>query len=90
MNEETIIIGNEYDEELIMLLFEVLQSMKAIKLEENKTLVGSQDLYFAKFNVNGSIVKIEIETYIGISVISTPKVVTDIKNKIDMLKNRSQ
>ncbi|QEY26140.1 hypothetical protein [Neisseria zalophi] len=86
MNEKTIIIGNEYDEELMSLLLKILHDMNAVKIDENMALAGSQDLYFINFNINGCNLKVERETYIGISLTGSPELINNIQNKIDLLK----
>ena len=86
MNKNSIVIGDEYDEELMTSLSKVLQDLNAVKLDDNSALAGSQDLYFANFNINGSILTVERETYIGTSLIGPLELIKEIKNKIDMLK----
>ena len=84
MNKTSITIGNEYDKELILVLSKVLQDLNAIKIDENTGLAGSQDLYLFTFDINGDILTIEIETYIGISLIGSKDLIEEIKNRIDM------
>lgn len=86
MNKISITIGNEYDEVLIALLKQALKDLKAVKIYENSELAGSQDFYSANFNINSSTLTVEIETYIGITLIGSPKLIEEIKHRIDLLK----
>ena len=82
MINESIVIGNEYDEKLIKSLFLTLQEIGAVKKDESSALVGSQDYYLARYKVNNLILTVEIETYIGVTLSGPSNVVREISNKL--------
>ena len=82
MINESIVIGNEYDEKLIKSLFLTLQEIGAVKKDESSALVGSQDYYLARCEVNNLILTVEIETYIGVTLSGPSNVVREISNKL--------
>lgn len=82
MINESIVIGNEYDEKLIKSLFLTLQEIGAVKKDESPALVGSQDYYLARYEVNNLILTVEIETYIGVTLSGPSNVVREISNKL--------
>ena len=82
MINESIVIGNEYDEKLIKSLFLILQEIGAVKKDESSALVGSQDYYLARYEVNNLILTVEIETYIGVTLSGPSNVVREISNKL--------
>lgn len=82
MINESIVIGNEYDEKLIKSLFLTLQEIGAVKKDESSALVGSQDYYLERYEVNNLILTVEIETYIGVTLSGPSNVVREISNKL--------
>ena len=82
MINESIVIGNEYDEKLIKSLFLTLQEIGAVKKDESSALVGSQDYYLVRYEVNNLILTVEIETYIGVTLSGPSNVVREISNKL--------
>ena len=82
MINESIVIGNEYDEKLIKSLFLTLQEIGAVKKDESSALVGSQDYYLARYEVNNLNLTVEIETYIGVTLSGPSNVVREISNKL--------
>ena len=82
MINESIVIGNEYDEKLIKSLFLTLQEIGAVKKDESSALVSSQDYYLARYEVNNLILTVEIETYIGVTLSGPSNVVREISNKL--------
>ena len=82
MINESIVIGNEYDEKLIKSLFLTLQEIGAVKKDESSALVGSQDYNLTRYEVNNLILTVEIETYIGVTLSGPSNVVREISNKL--------
>lgn len=66
--KKTIIIGNEYDDNLIEKLQNVLLREGAIFSEKIEGIGGSQDYKSYKVKFKNSIINIEIETYVGVSI----------------------
>ena len=83
MKNESIIIGDEYDNKLINLLFIILKEMGSTKINETEALAGSQDYYLASFNINNSIITVEIETYIGITLNGPSELIRIIMDRIN-------
>ena len=83
MKNESIIIGDEYDNKLINLLFIILKEMGDTKINETEALAGSQDYYLASFNINNSIITVEIETYIGITLNGPSELIRIIMDRIN-------
>ncbi len=82
MINESIVIGNEYDEKLIKSLFLTLQEIGAVKKDESSALVGSQDYYLVRYEVNNLNLTVGIETYIGVTLSGPSNVVREISNKL--------
>ena len=64
----SVILGPEYDEALQVALLAVLRSMGAEFEPENWALAGSQEVVTRIARVTGKSLKIESETYIGLSL----------------------
>ncbi len=83
----TEIIGNEYDDSLRDRLMFVLKGMGATVLEKSGKLYGgSQEIEVVDFQIGESFVRVEAETYIGLSISSedaelVQKIRKQIRNK---------
>jgi hypothetical protein len=66
--QKTIILGDEYDRRLQRRLNEVLRSMGAEIGASTWGVAGSQELSTWEAAVEGRTLKIESETYIGLSI----------------------
>jgi hypothetical protein len=82
MKMKTIILGNEYDITLIEKLKKVLQAEEITLSSKLSGIAGSQDFLSYEFYIKGEKIKIEIETYIGISLIGPEILVNDLSSKI--------
>ena len=60
-----------------------LKEMGATKINETEALAGSQDYYLASFNINNSIITVEIETYIGITLNGPSELIRIIMDRIN-------
>lgn len=65
---KTIILGDEYDDDLRDSLVNVLKGLGAIPVDSDWAAAGSQELETFKFELNGQTLCVEAETYIGLSL----------------------
>ncbi|PHR50040.1 MAG: hypothetical protein COA32_02590 [Fluviicola sp.] len=82
MEIKTVVLGNEYDSDLIERLKTVLLNMNPELKERIEGIAGSQDFIEYKFVFNGKELIINIETYVGISLKGPSKLVDSISNKV--------
>ena len=79
---KTITIGKEYDNQLIEKLEDILLVEGAILTEKIEGLGGSQDYKSYKVKLKNSIIEIEIETYIGISISGESSIINHLESII--------
>jgi hypothetical protein len=82
MDKITIILGNEYDISLIEKLKKVLDAEGVVLSSNLAGIAGSQEFISYEFYVKGERIEIEIETYIGISLIGNEIIVNDLARKV--------
>ena len=68
MENKTIILGEEYNDDLIANLKNLLREEGAHFINESWGVGGSQDYQRYEVDIKNSILQIEMETYIGISI----------------------
>ena len=68
MEKATAILGKEYDTQLREALFVVLRDLHAKLVSREQGVAGSQDLEVMCFDVDGALLVVESETYMGLSV----------------------
>lgn len=66
--EKTIVLGDEYDERLREVLLRVLAGLGAAEDSKSWALAGSQELQELDVTVKGQRLRIESETYVGLSI----------------------
>lgn len=82
-DDVTVILGDEYDGVLRTKLIEVLKQCGAISSGAvNKFLAGSQEIEELTVNIDGCLVHIEAETYVGLSVSGPLNIVKRIEEMI--------
>jgi hypothetical protein len=90
MNEPaniTIVLGNEFDEVLRSNLLAVVKKRGAIENGSAERLLGgSQDFESFEITLDGRLVLIEAETYIGLQVSGPSEIVTQIANEVGLTK----
>ena len=79
---KTVIIGDEYDDALIEKLRDVLKNEGVKVIEKKWGIGGSQEIAEYYVIIKNENLKIEIETYIGISITGKPDLVDSIVDKI--------
>ncbi|WP_343292994.1 hypothetical protein AAHN93_14790 [Vandammella animalimorsus] len=82
---ENVVIGSEHDENLKSALFLVLKKMGAKKISEMDALAGSQDVSIHEFLVKNEIIKVESETYIGLSLVGSKNLIMEIENNVRLI-----
>ncbi len=67
-DKKTVILGPEYDQELLAKLQNVLTALGAVIHSDDWGVGGSQELREFDVKVSGTLLHIESETYVGLSV----------------------
>ncbi len=83
MKNVTVNLGNEYDMRLWEALKSVLQKLGGRLREQKWGVVGSQELESFDLMLEGSVIHIESETYIGITLSGDPTLVRKIQRLVD-------
>jgi hypothetical protein len=66
--QQTIVLGNEFDSVLRDKVLAVLKGMNAITVDSDWIMAGSQEVELVEFQINERSLFLETETYIGLSV----------------------
>jgi hypothetical protein len=66
--QQTIVLGDEFDCVLRDKVLAVLKGMNAITVDSDWTMAGSQEVELVEFQINERSLFLESETYIGLSV----------------------
>lgn len=82
---ENIVIGNEYDDNLKDALSLALKQMGAKEISKINALAGSQDISIYEFLVKNEIIRVEFETYIGLSLIGPKNLIREIEENIQLI-----
>ena len=82
MTEKTIILGDEYDENLRNTINLVLKNNNAVSLGKSWGVGGSQEIEEIKMKLGNEIITIEAETFIGITIKGTSSVVENIAQQV--------
>lgn len=76
-------LGTEYDTALQTRLRQTLAALGAQRLPENTSaLCGSQEFYCTEFMLDGAIVRIECETYIGLTLTAPAALLAKIETAL--------
>lgn len=75
---KTVILGDEYDDDLRGRLMAVLRDRGAGLLDGSWDLAGSQELESCRLRLDGAEVTVEAETYVGLSLTGPPALVDAI------------
>jgi len=65
---KTVVLGDEYDDQLKERLIDELKSMGAIPLSSDWSLGGSQELATYSVRIGDDVLDIKSETYVGLSL----------------------
>ncbi|HDR8973235.1 hypothetical protein SB768_19315 [Burkholderia sp. SIMBA_043] len=78
-----IVVGDEYDEALRKALSIAISEIGAEVVDKSGGVAGSQDLEVLVINVGGETIKIEAETFVGISVEGPELTVADFMKVVN-------
>ena len=79
-NQITVILGDEYDSALQDRLMDTLRQMGAIPIAPvSRYLAGSQDLQIFEVMLDGKLLRVESETYIGLSLCGPSDLVAKVR-----------
>lgn len=80
--EKSVVIGDEYDDDLRDQLLAVLKEMGATEKSSDRGMAGSQEVETYVFEVSGKKLVVEAETYQGLSLIGDKALVEDIQGRL--------
>jgi len=83
---KTIVLGDEYDDDLRAALGATLHELGAVSLDQSWGLAGSQELSTHQVCIGPDVVTIESETYIGLSITGTEETVDRIAASVAQRK----
>ena len=82
-NQVTVVLGDEFDGSLQEKLMNVLRQLGAIPFKPaERYVVGSQDLQIFEVILNGQPLRIESETYIGLSISGSDDLVQQVRRLV--------
>jgi hypothetical protein len=73
----TVVVGEEHDERLLAALDAVLRDPETRLISDTHAHLGSQDLNEVEFERHGRRVRVEIETFIGFSIVGETDAIVD-------------
>ncbi|MBC3776680.1 hypothetical protein [Pseudomonas sp. SWRI99] len=79
---KSIRLGDEFDNVLIAALTAVLNSRGAVGMEDSRAVGGSQELYTASTRLDGAVINIESETYIGLTIRGPGPIVESLAREV--------
>ncbi|MBN6775685.1 hypothetical protein JRG42_21540 [Pseudomonas granadensis] len=81
-DNKSIRLGDEFDNVLMAALMAVLKSREAVEMENSWGVGGSQELYFARTRLDGAVINIESETYIGLTIHGPGPIVESLAREV--------
>ncbi len=82
MKNETIILGDEYDLDLRNRVISSITAKGGKSLSNNWVTAGSQEIIDEEFEIEGCVIKLEAETYVGLSISGPNNILQAIKSSI--------
>lgn len=76
------VLGDEYDTILRSALHIVLVRLGAVDLDKSWALGGSQEIEVVEVEVMGEKIKIESETFVGITISGSESIIDEVANKV--------
>lgn len=84
-NQATVVLGHEFDDALRATLLDVLRQLGATPAgPTGRSLAGSQDLEEINVYVKGHMLRVEAETYVGLSITGPVDIVQQIRRLVAM------
>lgn len=82
-SDVTVVLGDEYDDDLRNRLVDALRSLGGtLEGTPLRGVAGSQDFESMIVDIGGSQIRVEAETYIGLSISGNPQLVQRIRDVI--------
>jgi len=75
---KTVILGDEYDDDLRDRLIDCLKSMGAIPVSSDWGVAGSQEIDSMSVRLHNEVIDIEVETFVGLSISGPDNLVDEI------------
>lgn len=75
---KTIVLGAEHDDVLFARLVAALQKKGATRRSGEHFVVGSQELDLFEVDISGDLVKVESETFMGLSITGPAELVEEL------------
>ncbi len=80
--QHSTVLGDEYDDALRGALLMILLEMGADLTDKSWSLGGSQVLEIIDFQLDGTLLRIEAETYMGLSITGPRSTVAEIERRL--------
>jgi hypothetical protein len=85
INQVTVVLGDEFDDMLRSKLLKVLRQLDATSSgPASKSLAGSQELEELTLFIDGRMLRVEAETYVGLSITGPADLVHRIQSLLTM------
>lgn len=82
-NHVTVVLGDEFDDSLRKNLMDVLQELGALQAGKgDRLVVGSQDLEELEVTIDGHNLRVEAETYVGLSISGPADLVEQVRRLV--------
>ena len=81
-NQVTIVLGDEFDDALREKVVGVLRGLGAVQKGSSRALVGSQDFERFEVAVGGRELRVEAETYVGLSITGPEDLVQQVRTLV--------
>lgn len=87
---KTIVLGDEFDDELKVHLIEKLKSLGAKSLSSDWSLSGSQELNSLSVELRDAVLDIVSETFVGLSVSGPDELVDEVAKAVEVQWHRQR
>lgn len=88
--KKSIVIGDEYNTELIVSLANAIRVLGGEKIREDSWLGGSQDVVVQEYMIFGELLVVEVETYVGICLSGSSNVVDLVVSNLSCAEKPSE
>ena len=78
----TLVLGDEYDQQLRAALVQVLLQLGAVLENRNWVVAGSQEVETFLWQLAGQDITVEAETYMGLSISGDENTINDIAQRV--------
>lgn len=79
---KTLVLGDEYDQQLRAALVQVLLQLGAVLENRNWVVAGSQEVETFLWQLAGQDITVEAETYMGLSISGDENTINDIAQRV--------